>query len=301
MILLLGLVPPLLWAIINHIDKYLLSRYFKSSSVQPLIVVSSLIGLVALLVVYLIDPTAIQVSVLTAIVIMATGTLTIISYYPYLYALQQDEASVVVPLYQTIPVFAYVLGYIVLHETLTIQQIIAALIILFAAVLVSLHHHEGKIRFKATVFWAMMLASFLSAVAVVLFKYFAISTSFHTALFWEYSGFAVIGLVLLLISRDTRAGLGLMFRENKAKIIAVNFFSELLNVAARVVMAFVSLSLPVSLTYTLNGFQPLYSFLIGVGLTTLLPHLGQEKLNRSVIAQKLTAIVLMFVGLYLLA
>ena len=38
----------------------------------------------------------------------------------YLYALGIDEASFVTPFYQTVPIFAYFLGYFVLGETITL-------------------------------------------------------------------------------------------------------------------------------------------------------------------------------------
>jgi hypothetical protein len=51
----------------------------------------------------------------------------------YLYALDIDEASFVTPLYQTVPIFAYFLGYFILSETITLAQGLGSFVIIVGA------------------------------------------------------------------------------------------------------------------------------------------------------------------------
>jgi len=57
---LIALVPPALWAITNHFDKYLLSKYFKGGGVGALMVFSSIIGVCLLPVIYWLHPEVIN-------------------------------------------------------------------------------------------------------------------------------------------------------------------------------------------------------------------------------------------------
>lgn len=55
----------------------------------------------------------------------------------YLYALNIDEASFVTPFYQTVPIFAYFVGYFVLGETITLAQGLGSLVVIVGALALS--------------------------------------------------------------------------------------------------------------------------------------------------------------------
>lgn len=108
---LIALIPPAVWSITNHLDKYLLSKYFKGGGVGALMVFSSLVGVFLLPIIYLLHPEALSVKPINAILMALNGFLYVLAVLPYFYALNKDEASIAVPLFQLIPVFSYVLDY----------------------------------------------------------------------------------------------------------------------------------------------------------------------------------------------
>src|SRR3989338_5774192 len=116
----IALLAPALWSASNHCDKYLISRYFNGVGTGALVLFSSLVGLLVLPVILLFQPTVIEVSFSNALAMIVSGIIAIIGIVLYLYAMKKDEASIVTPLFQTIPVFAFILGYFVLGETLTV-------------------------------------------------------------------------------------------------------------------------------------------------------------------------------------
>lgn len=118
----MALIGPILYACANHTDKYLIFRYLKSGEVGALIIFSSIFGVIALPVVLFIHPTVFNVNFFQGIVLTINSMLVVIAILLYFYALQKDEASYVVPFYQTIPIFAFILGYFVLGETISISQ-----------------------------------------------------------------------------------------------------------------------------------------------------------------------------------
>ena len=154
---LIALIPPALWSATNHLDKYLISKYFKGSGVGALMVFSSLIGVFLLPIIIILHPEVLSIS-LNSILIAINGFLYILAVLPYFYALQKDEASICVPLFQLIPVFSYVLAYFILGETLTNNQILGGLLVVAGAIGISLDlSNKKKIKFKKEVFWLMML------------------------------------------------------------------------------------------------------------------------------------------------
>jgi drug/metabolite transporter (DMT)-like permease len=112
--------------------------------------------------------------------------LSVLAGVCYLYALEIDEASFVVPFYQTAPIFAYVLGYFVLGETITFAQGVGSFVIIVGAIALSLQFGRRGIRFKRNVVALMLAASVLSAVNGVVFKLIAVQAGFWVSLFWVF-------------------------------------------------------------------------------------------------------------------
>ncbi len=108
--LLFAFSGPVLWAISTHIDKYLVEKYFRHSSVAVLLVFTSLIGIVMLPFIWYYRPHVLDLPAVSIAVIMASGILYIGSMLFYLQALQTEEASAVAPLFQASPLFGYLLA-----------------------------------------------------------------------------------------------------------------------------------------------------------------------------------------------
>lgn len=298
---LIALIPPALWSVTNHFDKYLLSKYFKGGGVGALMIFSSIIGVFVLGLIALIHPEVLRVPPHNAFLISLNGFLYILAILPYFYALQKDEASIAVPLFQMVPVFSYVLGWVVLKEQLSSIQIAGGLFILLGAVGMSLELLEGKrVRFKKDVFLLMALSSLLFALNFLFFKFFALESTFWVTSFYEYIGFVVFALLLLVFVAPYRKEFIAVMKKNSLTVLSLNGVNEVVNIIAKLSFNFASLLTPITLTWVVNGFQPLFVFLYGVILTVFFPHISQEKIGKKHLAQKLAAILVMFIGAYLL-
>lgn len=296
----IALIPPALWSITNHLDKYLLGKYFKGGGVGALMVFSSLIGILLLPIIAFLHPEVLafsQVSILIAV----NGFLYILAVLPYFYALQKDEASIAVPLFQLIPVFSYVLAYFVLGETLTNNQLMGGLLIVLGAIGMTLDLSDGKkIKFKKEVFWLMMLSSLIFALNFLFFKFFAIQSDFWFTSFWEYVGFAIFAFLLMVFVKPYRKEFITVMKKNRVAVLTLNGANEVINIIAKVSFNFASLLTPITITWIVNGFQPLFVFSYGVILTLFFPHISKESMLKRHLAQKLIAIAIMFAGTYLL-
>src|SRR6516225_810361 len=146
---------PVLWAISTHMDKYLVDKYFKDSSAAVLLIFTALIGLLALPFIAALAPGVLALDWASAALMASSGVLYMGGMLFYLRALQAEEASTVAPFFQASPFIGYVLGYLVLGETLSGTQMAGGILIVAGTMLVSLR--QGQIRFNRRLA-ALMLA-----------------------------------------------------------------------------------------------------------------------------------------------
>jgi hypothetical protein len=76
----------------------------------------------------------------------------------------------------------------------------------------------------------------------------------------------------------------------------LNGVNETINITAKIIFNFVSLMMPIALTWVVNCFQPFFVFIYGVILSVYFPKISQEKIYGKHLIQKISAIMIMFVG-----
>ncbi len=300
-IFLIALIPPALWGISNYIDKYLVSKVLKGGGTGALLIFSSLIGLFIIPFIFLFYPHVLQADPKIALLTAFNGSVYVLAILPYLYALNKDDASVSTALFQVGPVFQYVLAYFVLGETLQALQLVGGALIIFGAITMSLDITKGKpVKFKAPVFWLMMLSSLLFAINFLLFKVFSLQQDFWTTSFWEYFGFTIVGVLLFVFVSQYRKEFLSVMKENKLPVIGLNMLNEVVNISGKLSYNFVSLLMPLALASILAGVQPLFVLFYGVLLTLFFPNIIKEDISRRTLGHKSFAILMMLAGLYLL-
>jgi drug/metabolite transporter (DMT)-like permease len=294
----IALWAPFLVACANHNDKFLLSRYVKEKSIGSIVILSALFSGVAIVIVLLIQPDVYDVSFLQGLALVATGMLSVFAAVCYLYALDTDEASFVTPFYQTVPIFAYFLGYFILGETITLAQGLGSIVIIIGALALSFEFGRRGMRFKRNVVALMLAASVLSAINGVIFKLMAVNTGFWVALFWGFAGQVMTGLMLLVCVPSYRRGFLDLFKQQKVAVITLIALSETLLSVSEAVTLYATLLAPVALVLLVNSFQPLFVFALGILLTLFFPRVAEESLGRVKMLQKGVGIGLMLVGGY---
>lgn len=302
---LIALSAPALFAVCNHIDKYLIEKYlskdkFKTEDVGSLILFSTLFAAVVLPVIYLFEPAVMQIDLLTAGALVVNGIILVVAIIFYLHAMEKDEASIVVPFFQLIPVFGFFLALLILGEILTGPQIISSAVVIVAAMLLSIDLTGEKIRVRGQVVWLMILASLLYALTDVIFKKIAVDTGFWLSAFWEYVGMLLAGMGIFFTVKSYRQDFLSVFRRSKKAVIVLNFTSELLNVIGSLALMYAFLLAPITLVMVANVFQPFFVFIYGIILTIFFPRISTEILSKKHVVQKIIAILIMIAGAYVL-
>lgn len=301
----LALVGPVLYGVINHIDKNLLEKYFKEDGVGTLLIYSVLLSSVLVPVALFMDPTVLQVSHSNMAVLAGVAALDVVLLWAYLKAMESDEPTVVIIYYQLIPVLGLVFGYLLLGEVITHTQLVAMVITLVGTGVVAFELNEDKIIFKKKTAGFMLIACTCWALEGTIFKKVALEENLWRSIFWEHLVLGIFGLGLFCFVPKYRKGFLKQFSTGKqdgrpAIIVGVNIVSEMLYMTGSVAMASASLMVPVALLLLVNSYQAVFVMVIGVLLAVFFPKLATEKVSGRHLMQKVIAIAITGVGTYLL-
>ena len=195
-----ALAAPFLWALVNIADNYLVSRFSekdKEKSSGGLVLFSSLIGIVVALSIYLFKPHVLQIPFFDKALLLSSGILTAVWIILYLFSLEIEDASNVVPWFLSVPIIGYILGYLLLGETLETNQILGGIIIFIGLGISSLDLDSRNRKSKKHVLY-MVFACLSIALSGILFKYAAMGNDFWISSFWEYFGLGIAGIVIFL-------------------------------------------------------------------------------------------------------
>ena len=297
--LLFAFSGPVLWAISTHLDKYLVERYFKNTSVAVLLVFTALMGLVLLPFIWVCEPDVANVPLSSILVIVSSGLLYMGAIFFYLQALQSEEASTVAPFFQAAPLFAYALGYVVLGERLSAMQLYGGGLIVAGAVLLSIRP-GGARRFKTRLVVLMLTCALCVALSSLIFKIFAVSNEFWTTTFWTFVGQAIVGAAILAVPAHRRQFVDL-FRVHTSALIAINASNELINLGGGLGARYALMLAPLSIVQAITSTSTLFVFLFGMVLSIFFPALGREDLSGRELTKKGLSAILIVAGVVLIS
>lgn len=299
---LIALIAPLLWSIVNHIDKYMLSKYLKDRGVGALLIFSALSSVIILpFLLYFYHVQIFDISNIDLMILIFVGFLSAMAFYFYLEGMDQEEASIVIPLFQLVPVFGYFLSYFILGESLNTTQIFSSLLIISGIIILVVEIDiDNKIKLKGRVLALVTTSSFFFALHDTLFKKVAITESFITAVFWQYVSLTIFGLLILVFIKKFRNDFISMFQNTGTKLLGINIFSEILYIIGNLTNNFATLLAPVAVVLVVSSYQPLFVFIIGVFLTIFLPKISMEKISGKHLIHKVISILIIIIGSYFL-
>ena len=295
-----ALCGPILWAISVHLDKYLVERYFKDADVIVLLIFTALMGLVLMPIIAWFEPGVFRRDITSMVLMMLSGLFYMTGITFYLRALQNHEASMVAPFFQSSPMFGYVLAYLVLGETLTPLQLLGGALIIGGVLSVSIGSGPKRERFRWQLAALMLCAGFVLSLSTLIFKAFALKDEFWETAFWMFAGEALFGFGFLCIGRYRRQFIGLC-KTNGGALIALNASNELINLGGGLANRYALIFAPLAIVQAVGSTTTLFVFVIGVVLTLLFPAFSRENLSAREFAQKGVAAILVAIGVTLVS
>ena len=272
-------------------DKIARTKYFRDSAGSALLVLLAQSSPVLLLPFTNISSLAPDEILLA----LFAGVMTFLPYWLYADCLKKEDVSRVAPLWQTIPLFVFVLAFIFLNEKLPPLFYPAFFLLAVGGLLISTKEFKNLLK-PDRIFWLMLLASFLFSVQTVLLKFIYLKAGFLEV------------LALLCIGRLLVFPFIMLFPSKRER-----FLSDFLGADKRVLFAmfiFGALSVSlynyaiylgyVSIVEGLSGFYPFLVLAFAMAVSKWMPSMLYERIERKEILVKAFAATLMFIGLILL-
>ena len=291
----------LLWGVTNHIDKFMLTSIDNGkSNIKILLVFSTFVAGIVLTPLWLIlSRFSIGISFVSLLSVLLASFVYIIATVFYFKAIEKNDASIVVIMFQMIPVFSYVSALILFKESLSLRQIIGSIIIILSAVIISFDFNEKKEGTKFKALLLMIVSSLLYAMYFILFDIAIRNSSYYSCAFWYQIGFLIIGIMLLCINSFRKPFINAI-KKNGKRYFVLNTTNEVINLIANLIVNFANLTIPIALVNVLNGFQGAFAFILGVIGTIFIPKYIKEDLSKRVLIQKVICIIIGLVGLVIL-
>lgn len=304
MLIALILVPlaSFLWGITNYIDKYLVSKISRNGDCKGLIVFSSLVaGIIMAPVFLVVNNFSIDINIKYFLLILLSSTFVLLSTSLYLKALSKSETSIVIAMFQLLPVFGYLWGLIFLNQVLTANQIIGGIIVIISSVATTYEINNNK--FSKERLFALLLMIGASIASSIYFLLFNLSTKridFNVVVFWYQICLLINGILLIIFSKKHRISFLALIKSNGKKVAGYNILNEIINSIANMLVNFATTIAPLAIVLTMNGLQPFFVFLIGLIGAIIFPNAFDENNSTKNVIQKIVCIVIGIVGLTIL-
>ena len=291
----IALAAGVAWAGVSIVDKTLLQNYFRSH-VTLWLAISILQGITGLVFVggFAWSNDIASTGTLWALV---SGAINGFGGLFLLYALKSREVSRVAPIAQTSPIFAPVLAFVFLDETLTLLQWLGVATTVAGALLLSTHrdaeYHNLSLDRS---FFPIMLASVFMAVGQVVSKVPLDTLSVPFVHGLRSLGTSTVLFGASVPSRDARQDLMRLVR-SRSKGLALVVFGEMGLGTVAILLFLWALSMgPVGLVSALGATRALFVLLFSTLLTLKFGNLLGERVTRGVLGFKLASITLIVAG-----
>ena len=189
-----ALIAQGIWAICSLIDKFIISKgHIKNPAV--FIVLNGFTNLFLIFLLPFVEFTSLNFTdFLIAVFAGATFAISVSFYYK---AIQYDEISRVVMLYQITPVFVLFLSFFLIGEILTKNHFLGFLFLISAGLIVSYKKVEKMFRLSKA-FYYMLVSAFFAALTIVSGKYIYTVANFWGAFLWlRLTAICSVGVLLI--------------------------------------------------------------------------------------------------------
>lgn len=286
-----ALLAPLLFAMVNILDKFLRDRHLGTFAL------SIFAGLSGFWVLALVPFVGFPAPPIVMFVGLSVGALFFLNAFPYFQALAVEEASRVIPLWALEAPIVLVLAFVFLKERLLVNDYAGFALVVSGAFLVCSRKLSEVLR-PNKAFFLMLLASFLTAGGIVVSKWLYSQTSFWSVQLLLGLGAGSAALLALLVAAKKRKELlkdARMLRKTAVLQLAAR---QLTITAGFIVFGLALMTGSASLSAALVQLAAFYVFIIATFLSRFLPHILEEPLDRKTLLTKAVAIAIIIAGVF---
>lgn len=290
-----ALLAPAVYTVVNFIDKYIVSKEVKDYRGMP--IYGTIMGFIVGTIFWIITGFPL-LPLKDALIVFATGTLTIWGAALYFKAISLEDASKLILLFQSTPIFTLILAFLLLGEKISLLQFGGFILILTAIFAVSMEKGKTEIRVSET-FWLIVLVNIMWALGGVLIKFAIGVNSFTKILSYESWGLGIGGALLYLIFPGTRNAFNESIRTVRKKALAIMFLNELIFVIAKSITFFAYSIGTASLVSVVGSTQVFFGIVYGYLLTVFAPKIIKEDISKKELLKKIASAMVLLMGLWM--
>ena len=286
--ILFAILASLLWSASNIIDKYIYTKLLRNPIVS--LVMMGMIGIILSIIIYTVVGFS-GLSYINLLIAFISSALYTLAVFLYFKAVKIEEISTIVPLFYVTPLFVLILAAIFLGEVFTPFKYLGIFLLVAGAMLISA---KGALRLSlGKAFWLVIASSLAISVNSVAIKYLLSFSDFWTVYAYMRIGvFLCITPLFFMNFNDIKGAV----TKRRAKAVSWVSISELLNLAAILLVVIASSVGYVTLVGALTSIQPFFILVITVLMSIYVPKILKEDIGKSAIVLKLAAIIIMFAG-----
>ena len=220
-------------------------------------------------------------------------------YFFYAISIREEEASRIAALTSLSPAFVVVLAVLLVHEILSAKFYVGIILMILGSVLISYKRNSVKKIIPTSLILILIAVNLAYSLDQTLSKISLNEISFWPFLMmFMFGRFAVAfpGLAMPSVRRKFTAEVRKLTRN-----FALTLASGSIMWSVSIVFFFYAASLgPITLVSTTALICPFFTLIFAFLITKYLPEVLEEETDRGAVALKLVAIVLIFVGTYLI-
>lgn len=300
----LAIIAAIFYAATNHIDKYLISKAVKNADYRALILVSTIIAGGVMAIIYLfVCNFRLAFNLPSILLLLFNSALYTIANIFWFKALDRDDTTIVVIMFQLIPVFMLLLSPLVLSDQhINPLQLVGGLLITLAAVFLTYEPTHKKFNKEKLITLAIMaFVSLVYAIWFIIERYINQEHDFNQTILWSNITLFFVGIFIFVFIKSFRKSFSKMLKTNGPKVIGLNLVNEMLNSFGGVLSTFAGTFVSVALvSFVTQGVQPFAVMLIGLLITKLFPKIEKEKITKADIIKRIVTITICVIGLGLI-
>lgn len=231
---------------------------------------------------------------------LLSGITSVGALYTLYTSLKLNEASVVGPVVGSLnPLFAALLGVLLLNQFLSLNQYLAILVLILGALLLTFNRTFLRIDLGKKLWW-MIFSGLLFAISYIFLRQAFLQDSFINVLINSRLSAGLLGLMLLIPASTRQEILHRRFAARSPKVALFLGLGQIMGAAQGLLLAFATSLANPALVNSLFGVQYLTILIVALLLYKKYPHLLEERLSTRVTVQKLSGVIILSLGLYLL-
>jgi uncharacterized membrane protein len=227
------------------------------------------------------------------------GLISAVGYFIYVLSIRKEEASRIAALTSLAPAFVAVLALFLVNEIFSAQSYIGIILMILGSALISYKRKQVKKIIPVSLILILIATNFAYSLDQTFSK-----ISLDQISFWPF-------LMMFMFGRFAVAfpGLGMYSVRRKffseVKKLKRNFTLTLASGSIMwslgIIFFFYAASLgPVTLVSATSLISPLFTLFFAILITKYLPKVLEEEIDRTTVALKLVAILMIFLGTYLI-